>query len=419
MMWWRWARRGATALAAALLAAPPNSTAAQETIVLRSDRAIDGHGNILDRPTIVVRGNRIVSVGSSVAAPPGSTVVNLTGYTILPGLIDGHVHIAESFERGMTVAKAALYGARAARELLLNGFTTVRSLGEPDEAGIALRSAIADGLVPGPRLLISGDGLDDAVLPGTEGDRVKNGAAPAGEPEIRAWVRAKAATGVDWIKIFATRSSRAGGSSVYSQIQLAWAMDEARRLGLPVSAHAHAPDGAQRAIRAGARTIEHGALLDDATLDLMVQTGTYYTPNLYLGEYYIVHAAEFGYNDEQVRYTREFLPIRTAVFRRAVEKGVKIVFSTDANAGWIWSGTTAIEFQRRHAAGQSARDAIVSATSRAAEAFHMPDVGDLAAGRLADIIAVRGDPLTDITALGRVMFVMKDGKIHRRPPSTP
>jgi imidazolonepropionase-like amidohydrolase len=344
-------------------------------------------------------------------------VIDLTGYTILPGLIDGHVHITANFQPGATRSKAALYGARNAESILLHGFTTARSLGDPDFAAVDLRDAIAEGLVPGPRLLVSSEWLDDAMLAGADGDRVARGEAPAGEREIRTWVRGKVSAGVDWIKVLATRSSREGGGPVYSQEQLGWLVDEARKHGKPVSAHAHAAEGARRAILAGARTIEHGALLDSATIELMAQRAVYYAPNLYLGEYYVAHADQMGYSGAALRYTREFLAPRTAVFAQAVRKGVPIVFSTDANRGWLWEGTTAIEFLRRHVAGQSNKDAIVSATTRAAEAFLVPDVGNLEADKLADIIAVEGNPLEDITALQRVVFVMKDGKVHRRPPA--
>ena len=182
-----------------------------------------------------------------------------------------------------------------------------------------------------------------------------------------------------------------------------------------MSAHAHAAEAARRAIEAGARTIEHGALIDEAILDLMIESGTFYTPNLYLSEYYLEHGERFGYTEEQLGWTARLLPPRTDVFTRAVEKGVRIVFSTDANSGWVWSGDTAIEFDRRVAAGQPMKDALISATSRAAEAILMTNVGDLAAGKLADVIAVDGDPLSDINALRRVVFVMKDGVIYRRP----
>ena len=384
-------------------------------IVVWSDLAIDGDATAIPNPLIVVRGNKIFSIHSSTNAPSGAHVVDLRGYSVIPGLIDAHTHVTLSFEDAPRSSKEALYGARAARSLLMSGFTTIRNLYGDDEAVLALRDAIDDGLVPGPRVLVSGIGMDDDHLAGAEGDRVANGAVPATEQEIRQWVQRKAAAGVDWIKIFATRSSRSGGTAVYSQEQLDWAMDEARKHQKPVSAHAHAPDGAQRAIVAGARTIEHGALLDDETLDLMVEHGTYYTPNLYLSEYYLEHADQFGYTDEQLGYTRDFLPIRTGVFTKAVQKGVGIVFSSDANAGWNWSGNVAIEFERRQKAGQSASDAVISATGRAARALYLSDRGHLQAGKLADIIAVEGNPLDDITALQRVVFVMKDGKIYKRP----
>lgn len=393
---------------------PAAATAQDVDVVLWSDAAIDGFGNAIASPIIVVRGNKILAVRSGDEPPIGARVVDLRGYTILPGLIDVHVHIAATFEQSGRDAKSALNAARTARSLLRSGFTTVRSLSAPDESALAVRDAIDQGLVPGPRLLVSGNGMTDRALAGAEGDRVASRVPPATERQIRAWVQEKAASGVDWIKVFATRSSRAGGTAVYSQDQLDWAVDEARKEFLSVAAHAHAPDGARRAILAGARSIEHGALLDDETLDLMVEHGTYYDPNLYLSEYYLEHGDEFGYSEEQLRYTAEFLPIRTGVFRKAVEKGVKIVFSTDATAGWIWSGNTAIEFVRRHAAGQSTQDAIVSATSRAAESLYLSDRGNLEAGLLADIIAVDGNPLDDITALQRVVFVMKDGEIYNR-----
>jgi len=383
--------------------------------VLRAGRAIDGSGNVIQNPVIIVRGDQIFDVRSDVEVPTGAKVVDLRGYTILPGLIDAHLHIGANFEDEPREEKVALHAAKAAREILMSGFTTVRSLSTPDEAALAIRDAIVSGIVPGPRLLVSGGGMSDGAVPGAEGDRVAGGAEPASEREIRDWIQDKADSGVDVIKIFATRSSRSGGTAVYSQEQLDWAMDEARKQRLPVAAHAHAPDGAQRAILAGARTIEHGALLDDQTLDMMVEHGVYYDPNLYLSEYYLEHAERFGYTEEQLRYTREFLPIRTEVFTKAVEKGVEIVFSTDATAGWVQSGDLALEFERRHSAGQPARDAIVSATTRAAEALYLDDRGDLQDGYLADIIAVDGDPLSDITALQRVVFVMKGGEVYRSP----
>jgi imidazolonepropionase-like amidohydrolase len=380
-----------------------------------SDLAIDGRANTIAHPVVVVEGNRIRSVTSSTERPEGARVVDLTGTTILPGLIDTHVHITANFHAEPGLAIEALYGARNAESMLMSGFTTVRSLGSPTDAAVALRDAIEAGLAPGPRLLVSGQWIGWDELVGQEDERVAHGERPSDERDIRTMVRGRVAAGVDWVKVMATLSSRAGGGPVFSQEQLDWLVDEAEKAGKPVSSHAHAPEGARRSIQAGARTIEHGALLDDETLDLMVERGTYYAPNLYLGEYYVEHADQMGYSGAALQFTKDFLPIRTGVFTRAAEKGVKIVFSTDANRGWLWEGTTAIEFERRVVAGQSTRDAIISATTRAAEALLLEDRGDLREGLLADLVAVEGNPLEDIGALARVVFVMKDGRIYRHP----
>jgi len=404
-----------TALASLLLLAPAQARS-QEPVALRSTRAVDGHGRLLRDPVVIVRDTRIVSVTEGGSVPAGVDVLDLGDRTMLPGLIDAHVHITANFDRDHRPAQEALYGARNASVMLTNGFTTVRSLGSPDWADIDLRDAIARGLVPGPRLFVSGETISDSNAPGTEGDRVKEGAAPADEATLRAMVRERAEHGSDWIKVFATRSSRQGGTPVYSQEQLSWICDEAGKVGIPVAAHAHAAEGVRRAVLAGARTIEHGALLDEPTLELMKEKGTWLSPNLYLAQYYLDHAQDFGFSQEALDWTARLLPPRTRIFTRAVEMGVEIVYGTDANSGWIWSGTTALEFQKRVEAGQPASAVIASATSGAAEALMVADsIGDLAPGKLADVIAVEGNPLDDIGALMHVSFVMKDGVVVRRP----
>lgn len=386
-----------------------------QTIAVRSDLAIDGRGEVHRATLVVVRGDTIHEFRSG-EPPANAEVIDLRGYTVLPGLIDSHVHITAHFEgSGARSSESALWGAYSARQLLMSGFTTVRSLGSPRFEDVDLRNAINEGRIPGPRLLVSGRSLGDADAPGVEGDAVKKGTPAADEAMMRAAARARLDERVDWLKVFATRSSRSGGTATHSLEKLSWAMDEARKAGVPVSTHAHAAEGAKRAILAGTRTLEHGALLDDDVLELMVDRNVYYSPNLYLGEYYLAHGERFGYSKEALAWTAKLLPTRTDVFRRAVERGVPIIFSTDANSGWIWSGETAIEFERRVAAGQSLKDAVVSATSRAAEALLIDDVGDLRAGMKADLIAIEGNPLEDITALGRVRFVMKDGVVFKRP----
>jgi imidazolonepropionase-like amidohydrolase len=403
-------------LSLAILAATgANGLEAQDELVVRAARAYDGWGRPVAPAAVHVRGDRIVAVGSEVRAPAGVPTLDLGAVTLLPGLIDAHVHITNHFDAGgERRSTTALHGARTARILLESGFTTVRSLGSPDFADVDLRDAIAQGLVPGPRLQVSGQGMTDRLVAAAEGDRVARGTPAAGEAEVRAFVRTRVEAGVDWLKVFASRSSRQGGTPTYSLEQLEWAVDEATRAGIPVSIHAHAAEAVRRAVLAGARTVEHGALVDEETLALVKEHGVFLSPNLYLSEYYLAHGDRFGYTEEALEWTRRLLGPRTEIFGVAARMGVPIVFSTDANSGWVWSGETAKEFERRVAAGQTPHDALVSATGRAAEALGVEDeVGDLRAGLVADLVAVEGDPLSDVSAFGRVVFVMKNGVIHR------
>ena len=409
---WAWV----AGCAAFITACAPAAEAPSDGVLLRAARALDGNGDAVEPAVVHVQGERIVTVGADVDAPSGTETIDLGDVTLLPGLIDAHVHITASFsDEPPRDADTGIEGASNAAALLMSGFTTVRSLGSADFADVALRDAISAGTVVGPRLIVSGQGLTDNLAAALEGDLVPTGVPAATEEELRAFVRSRAEGGADWLKIFGSRSSRSGGTPTYSLEQLQWAIDEATLAGLPVSVHAHAAEAARRAVEAGARTIEHGALLDEAVLDLMVERGTFFAPNLYLAEYYLENGEKFGFTEEALEWTARLLPPRTDVFTKAVERGVSIVFSTDANSGWVWSGDTAIEFERRGAAGQPPRDAIISATSRAAAALFMPDVGDLAAGKLADVVAVEGDPLADIGSLRRAVFVMKDGVIYKRP----
>jgi imidazolonepropionase-like amidohydrolase len=398
---------------------PDAPTVQSGDLVLKASLAYDGAGDPVVPAVVLIRGERIAAVGPDVALSDGMRVIDLGSATLIPGLIDAHVHITNHFDaRGERRSVTALYGARAARALLHSGFTTVRTLGSPDFADVDLRDAIEAGLVPGPRLQVSGEGITDG--PGTvaaDGSRAERGERAAGEAELRQAVRDRTSQDVDWVKIFASQSSRAGGTPTYSEEQLRWMVEESTRAGVPVSAHAHAAEAVRRAVEAGARTIEHGALLDEETLALMKQRGVYYVPNLYLSEYYLEHGDEFGYTAEQLSWTRRLLPPRTEIFGRAAAMGVRIVFGTDANSGWVWSGRTALEFERRVAAGQSTRDALISATGLAAEALGVADrVGDLRVGLLADVVAVNGDPLREIGALGRVVFVMKGGEVVKALP---
>ena len=376
---------------------------AQET-ALKTRLAVDGQGNAIRDAVIVVRDGRIVSVQPNGRIPQGAREIDLTKFTVMPGLIDMHVHITAHFDESSRERPsiAAFWAADNARKYLESGFTTLRSLGASNLVDVDIRNAINSGLVPGPRLFVSGEPLDESVV------------KPAGgEEPMRAHVRKQVAANVDVIKIFGSLSSRAGGGPTYTLEQLKAAVDEAHKAGKPVAVHAHAAEAVRRAILAGADTIEHGALMDDAVIDLLVQKDVVYVPNLYLAEYYLANGQKFHFTEEQLRYTRDFMKPRAEAFTSAVTKGARIVFGTDAAAGM--PGHTAPEFERRVALGMSTKQAIAHATSTPAKALGMGDkIGDLKPGMFADIIAVEGNPLQDIKALGHVTFVMKEGTIYKQ-----
>ena len=376
---------------------------AQDT-ALKTKLAIDGHANVMRDAVILVHDGRIVSIQSNGRIPQGVREVDLTKFTVMPGLIDMHVHISAHFDESSRERPSitAFWAADNARKYLESGFTTLRSLGAPNLVDIDLRNAINAGLVPGPRLFVSGDPLSESAIKPSEG-----------EAPMREYVRKQVAANVDVIKIFGSLSSRAGGGPTYTLEQLKAAVDEAHKAGKPVAVHAHAAEAVRRAILAGADTVEHGALMDDAVIDLLVQKQIVYVPNLYLAEYYLANGQKFHFNEEQLRYTRDFMKPRAEAFSKAVKKGALVVFGTDAAAGM--PGHTAPEFERRIALGMTTQQAITHATSTPARVLHMADkIGDLKPGMLADIIAVEGNPLEDIKALGRVTFVMKDGKIYKQ-----
>ena len=375
---------------------------AQDT-VLKTRLAVDGQGNPIHDALIVVHDGRIASVQPNGRIPQGAREVDLTKFTVMPGLIDMHVHIAAHFDESSRERPsiAAFWAADNARKYLESGFTTLRSLGASNFVDIDLRNAINSGLVPGPRLFVSGEPLSEYAVKPAEG-----------EGPMREYVRKQVAANVDVIKIFGSLSSRAGGGPTYTLEQLKAAVDEAHKAGKPVAVHAHAAEAVRRAILAGADTVEHGALMDDAVIDLLVQKQVVYVPNLYLAEYYLANGQKFHFNEEQLRYTRDFMKPRAEAFAKALTKQALIVFGTDAAAGM--PGHTAPEFERRVALGMSTKQAIAHATGIPAKVLGMGDkIGDLKPGMFADIIAVEGNPLDDIKALGRVAFVMKDGKIYR------
>ncbi len=390
-------------------AAPlPVSQAAPLTI--RAGRLLDGAGGIQRDVVLTIKGSRIIAI-----APwrPGMPVTwDLGDRTVLPGLIDTHVHIDQHFgadgradTRGETPEQRLRAAMENATRTVRAGFTTVQSLGSPLD--LALARAIAEGRTDGPRLITSAGQFSDT-------SRTPD--------EIRAWVRAAAQRGAMVIKIFASRSIRDGGGQTLSDAQIAAACGEARAAGLRSWVHAHAASAIRAAAVAGCTAVTHGTQATRAELELMAAHGTYFEPNIGLVvQNYLEQRARFvgvgNFTDAGFRFMEEVVPRNLALFREALRvPGLRTVMGTDAVAGAHGQNVREILYRVREA-GQPAGDAIVAATSLAAASLGLDDsVGTVAAGRIADLIAVDGDPLADIGALERVAFVMRGGVPVVAPP---
>ena len=390
-----------------------------ETVVLRAALLLDGRGAILRDARVVVEGTRIVEVAAGGAArsavsPPGERVYDLEALSVLPGLIDLHVHPAWYFNRagrlhvagdGDTPVQGALAAAGNLYATLLAGFTTVQSPGAPEDRD--LRDAIARGEIPGPRLLTSLEPLNERV---------------GGPEELRKAVTQRKADGADFVKIFASKSIREGGAQTLSDAQLQAACGEARTLGLRTLVHAHSPESMRAAALAGCTQVEHGVFATDEVLRVMADRGTYFDPQCSLVfRNYLDNRPKYegigNYNEEGFRAMEKAIPLAAAAIRRALATpGLKVVYGTDAVAGA--HGRNAEDLVCRvQVGGQAPMEAIVSATSLAARALGLQDqIGVIAPGMQADLIAVEGDPSRDVTALRRVVFVMKGGRVYRNEP---
>ena len=397
-------------------------------VTIRAGRLLDGRGGALNDATVVIEGSRIISVKTAVEARPADNPTwDLRGLTLMPGGIDTHVHIGWHFGRNgklydeddksqakETPADIILHAADNAVETVRSGVTTVQSLGSPEDS--ALRDAIARGILPGPRILTSLEPIADETL----------------TPEkMREAVRRRAAEGADVIKIFASKSIRDGGAPTLSQEQLDAACGEARTHHLRTAVHAHGSESVRRAVMAGCTSIEHGALIDAATLRLMAGHGTWFDPNIDLVfRNYFENRQHFvgigNFTDQGFEQMRQAVPKALAVFRQALKTpGLKIVFGTDAVAGAHGRNFEELIY-RVEKGGQDPMAAVVSATSRAAESLGLQDkTGAVAPGLEADLIAIEGDPSKDIDALRHVAWVMKGGRVVRnevrcpRPAATP
>lgn len=379
---------------------------------IRAGLVLDGRGNATHQVTISVRNGHIQSITRDVPSHCQQIDYDLSSLTLLPGLIDTHVHIGSYFDVDGKVRQARLGIDALAPAVLMNayrtlmaGFTTIQSVGAPADA--PLREEIARGRVIGPRLLTSLAVLKDSRMT---------------EPAIRMWIDSIAGQGADVIKIYASESIRDSGGQTLSDRQIATACDEARRIGKRIWVHAHASSAVRAAATAGCFTITHGSAATPADLDLLARRHIFFEPNVGLvSQNYVQNREHFrglpGFSDETFAwYENTAIPMKLAMFKEALKRpSLRLIMGSDASAGA--HGQNAQEMiYRAEVGGQRPMDVLISATSRAAEALGMADsIGTVQPGMIADMIAVEGDPSHDLTSLRRVRFVMKEGVVFKTP----
>jgi imidazolonepropionase-like amidohydrolase len=412
------------------------TAASAKTLILKSARLFDGKSDSLVSPgVLVVQDNKIVGVGPRAALPAGAEVIDLGDATLLPGLMDAHTHVTfqlsddwkqdelDYFKK--PIPQVAIEATVNARHTILAGFTSVRDLGSSELLDVGLRNAIDSGVVPGPRMQVAvhaisarGGHCDDTAgyRPGLLREPgIEQGVAD-GPDQARAVVRYNAKHGADVIKVCASGGVLSLTDKVDSpqltQAELTALVDEAHALGRKAAAHAHGAEAAKRAVKAGIDSIEHGSFLDDEGIDLMRSHNTYfvYTPVLCLAER-LKHA---GAPANIIAKSAAANAAQESVFKRALQKGVKIAFGSDAAV--CPHGTQVKQFANMVKLGMKPLQALRTATSVDAKLFGVDEkLGSLEAGKLADVIAVPGDPQKDITVMEKVTFVMKDGVVVKAP----
>jgi imidazolonepropionase-like amidohydrolase len=431
-------KRGLIWLGALLLASPYSIVTLSQTadkkeppkrIAIKAGRLIDTKtGAVTNNSFILIEGDKITAVGPNVSVPAEVEVIDLKDKTVLPGLIDCHTHM--TFQPGnyyedifrKSPIDVAVVAHVYARRTLEAGFTTVRDVGAGEFIDVALRNAINRGDVVGPRMQVA-----TLTVGATGGHGDTNGFSPYlkfggfsgladGVDEIRKLIRLEVKYGADLIKMLATAGvlseEESVGAPQFSQEEMNVIVEEAKMWGKRVAAHAHGAEGIKRAVRAGVTSIEHGSLIDDEGIKMMKERGTYLVADIYNDDYILAEFAKLGYPEKIIEKERMVGRTQRENFQKAAKAGVKLAFGTDA--GVYPHGWNAKQFAHMVKWGLTPMQAIQTATANAADLLGWNDkVGVIAPGAFADIIAVDGDPLKDVTELERVKFVMKGGMIYK------
>jgi len=427
-------RRVLICVIALLLLLPVSAPADEsETIAILAGHLIDGASDQVRREAaVVIQGERITAVGGREIVPPEAKVIDLGQATLLPGLVDTHVHPLIRMDDYQTdhlresSAAKALRGLKAVQDSLRAGWTSLRIVGDADVfyAPVEIRRVIDSGLFEGPRLAvaphylsITGGGGDINFF-SPEQRLIADGLIVDGVDGVRRAVREEIKYGADWIKLLVTGAFMSAGDNPkdvhFSPEELAVAVAEATRLGVPVMAHAHSAEGVKQAVKAGVRSIEHGTFIDDEGVRLMVEHGTYLVPTIYIGDFYIEERADSEAQQKMVELSKRYRDEFIENIGKAIRAGVEVAVGSDF--GGYDPQINAREFASLVEAGMTPMQAIQAGTRVGAELLGWQDrVGTIEPGKFADIVAVAGNPLEDLSELERVIFVMKGGEVVKAP----
>src|SRR5882724_3395515 len=395
----------------------------------RFGRLIDGKGGVIANAVVVVDGGRVISVGTT--NPPGVDVIDLSRYTAIPGMIDVHTHMTYYWDQAPGSKPWAQSGSRMtavtvflaqenARKTLETGVTTVRDLGSSGYADIAMRDLINRGAMIGPRMFVAGYGLSLSRMPANPNVPPTGGRAH-GVDEVKAAVKRQVDAGADVIKMYGSTGSadNVTGNQTFSFEEIKAAVDAAHAAGKRIAVHSYGPDGARDAVRAGADSVEHATDMDDQTIADMVQRKTFYVPTIDHNRYYVEYKDQFGYGDDAVKGLNDYIQRNLATAQRAYKAGVRFAMGSDAVFNMFGQNTRELAWLVK--AGMTPTEALNAATINGAALLGMEDrLGAIAPGYFADIVAVEGDPLTDVNIIiNNVRWVMKGGTVVFDKTKTP